>query len=101
MSKLGADDRPGYKSVEIIEGYNKWACTYEHQANPLIMLEENITLAMIGDVQGKRILDVGCGTGRYCTLLAERGALVVGIDPSSQMLEQARRKAAAFPDIDL
>lgn len=101
MGKLGADDRPGYKSVEIIEGYNRWACTYDTQANPLIMLEESITLDVIGDVQGKRVLDLGCGTGRYCALLAERGASVVGVDPSPEMLKYAKQKALAFANIDL
>jgi ubiquinone/menaquinone biosynthesis C-methylase UbiE len=49
-------------------------------------------LDLVGDVQNQRVLDVGCGTGRYCELLAKRGAKVVGIDPSSRMLEYARRK---------
>lgn len=37
-----------------------------------------------------RVLDVGCGTGIFTRLLAARGARVVGIDPSHDMLEQAR-----------
>ena len=42
------------------------------------------------------ILDLGCGTGRYAGALAERfGASVVAVDPSEQMLAQARSKAAA------
>ncbi|MFY9608621.1 MAG: class I SAM-dependent methyltransferase [Blastocatellia bacterium] len=40
-----------------------------------------------------RILDLGCGTGRFSAALAVRfGAEVVGIDPSAKMLERARRK---------
>ena len=35
------------------------------------------------------ILDVGCGTGLLCNAYAERGHLVVGVDPSSTMLEVA------------
>ena len=92
MAKLGPDDRPGYKNVEVIQGYNQWASTYEREPNPLVMLEEKVTLELIGDVQGQRILDLGCGTGRYCVLLAGRGATVVGLDPSLGMLEQAERK---------
>ena len=39
------------------------------------------------------ILDLGCGTGRFCDALANRfGARVVGLDPSEKMLHQARRK---------
>lgn len=101
MTKFGADDRPGYRNVRVVEGYDRWACTYDHQANPLITLEENITLQVIGDVQGKRVFDLGCGTGRYCALLAERGASVIGLDPSLQMLECAKQKLAAFENIEL
>jgi ubiquinone/menaquinone biosynthesis C-methylase UbiE len=39
------------------------------------------------------ILDLGCGTGRFSELLAQRsGGRVIGIDPSERMLQQARRK---------
>jgi ubiquinone/menaquinone biosynthesis C-methylase UbiE len=41
------------------------------------------------------VLDLGCGTGRFSVLLAEHfGVLVIGIDPSRKMLDQARRKPA-------
>ena len=38
---------------------------------------------------GPRILDVGCGSGRYTVALAERGAEVLGIDFASNMLALA------------
>lgn len=92
MAKLGPDEREGYRRVGVIEGYDRWAATYERQSNPLIMLEEGVTLELIGNVQDQRVLDLGCGTGRYCALLAERGAVVVGLDPSLGMLARARQK---------
>ncbi len=95
MARLGPDDRPGFKNVEVVDGYDRWAATYEGEANPLIRVEEPLTLELIGEVRGQRALDVGCGTGRYCALLAQRGATVTGVDPSQGMLEQARRKIGA------
>jgi ubiquinone/menaquinone biosynthesis C-methylase UbiE len=92
MAKLGSDKREGYKNVKIVEGYDKWAPTYDEQHNPLIVLEESITLDFIGDVKNEKVLDIGCGTGRYCELLAKRGAKVVGLDPSSKMLDYAKKK---------
>jgi SAM-dependent methyltransferase len=92
MAKLGPSEREGYRKVEVVEGYDRWAPTYDKEHNPLISLEENITLDLIGDVGNQRVLDVGCGTGRYCELLAKRGAKAVGIDPSPRMLEYAKRK---------
>ena len=44
---------------------------------------------------GADIIDVGCGTGRHSVELARRGFCVTGLDFSSGMLEQARRRAAA------
>jgi ubiquinone/menaquinone biosynthesis C-methylase UbiE len=92
MAKPGANEEEGYKELGIIAGYDRWAVTYDEEQNPLIALEENVTLALIGDVRNQRVLDVGCGTGRYCQLLAKKGAKVVGMDPSSKMLERARKK---------
>lgn len=41
-----------------------------------------------------RILDLGCGTGRFSESLAIRfDAEVIGVDPSIKMLDIARRKA--------
>jgi demethylmenaquinone methyltransferase/2-methoxy-6-polyprenyl-1,4-benzoquinol methylase len=48
---------------------------------------------------GLRILDVATGTGLVAFGLAERGAEVVGIDQSEQMLAGARRRLAARPDL--
>jgi ubiquinone/menaquinone biosynthesis C-methylase UbiE len=46
-----------------------------------------------GDLRGRRVLDVGCGTGRLAAALAERGAKVWGVDSSPEMLAQAREVA--------
>jgi 2-polyprenyl-3-methyl-5-hydroxy-6-metoxy-1,4-benzoquinol methylase len=47
-----------------------------------------------GDVAGKAVLDIGCGSGVYATELARRGARrVLGLDFSEPMLELARRGA--------
>ena len=51
------------------------------------------TLVAEGDLLGRRVLDVGCGTGRFAAALAERGARVWGVDSSPEMLAQARRAA--------
>ena len=44
------------------------------------------------DLSGARVLDAGCGAGPMSVALAERGAQVVGVDISPQLLEVARRR---------
>jgi SAM-dependent methyltransferase len=46
---------------------------------------------------GLRVLDVGCGVGRWSRLLAARGATVTGIDLSPTMIAEAQRRASARP----
>ena len=48
-------------------------------------------------LRGARALDVGCGMGRWTRWLSARGATVIGIDPTEEMLEAARRLS---PDLD-
>src|SRR4029077_242643 len=38
---------------------------------------------------GRRVLDLGCGKGRFARALGEQGARVVGLDVSAAMLEEA------------
>jgi ubiquinone/menaquinone biosynthesis C-methylase UbiE len=45
-----------------------------------------------------RVLDLGCGDGRYAARLAAAGAEVTGVDPSKEALERARRE---HPDLEL
>ena len=54
-------------------------------------------LQLLGDVKGKRILDAGCGEGRFARMLAERGAEVTAIDLSRRMIELAQAEEAKAP----
>lgn len=51
------------------------------------------TMEELGDLTGRTLLDVGCGSGRYAVAAAECGAQVVGVDLSPRMLALARRRA--------
>ena len=48
-------------------------------------------VASLGPLTGRRVLDLGCGKGRFARVLAARGARVVGLDVSAAMLAGAGR----------
>lgn len=77
------------------EGYDRWAEVYDTDGNPLIALEEPRVAALLGEVAGLRMADIGCGTGRHAIRLAAAGANVTAVDFSEGMLGAARAKAAA------
>lgn len=51
-------------------------------------------LKFMGDVSGKKILDLGCGEGGYSRELTKRGAKLVSIDCSVKAIEYAQKLAA-------
>ena len=54
-------------------------------------IETPILLAMIPEVNGKRVLDIGCGMGQHAKQYSDMGAeSVLGIDISEKMLEYAK-----------
>lgn len=68
-----------------------WPVTAVHYG-PDIPTEEELRL--LGDLRGKRVLDLGCGGGENLVALARAGATVVGIDYSGEQLALARQLVA-------
>jgi ubiquinone/menaquinone biosynthesis C-methylase UbiE len=80
------------EKVSVDEGYARWASHYDSYPNALIALEEPLVHRLLGDVRGKKVLDVACGTGRHAVRLADAGAQVTALDRSEEMLAVARAK---------
>ncbi|MCU0726115.1 MAG: class I SAM-dependent methyltransferase, partial [Planctomycetes bacterium] len=63
-------------------------------ANRRVLLDPPM-LELCGDVTGARVLDCGCGEGRFARILAGRGAMrVLGLDLCPPMIEAARALAS-------
>jgi ubiquinone/menaquinone biosynthesis C-methylase UbiE len=60
----------------------------------LLETQQALLMSAIAPTDGRRVLDVGTGTGRAALALAAAGARVTGVDASREMLGIARRRAA-------
>jgi SAM-dependent methyltransferase len=79
---------------ELADAYDVLTMNYCHDR----WLERIEQLALAHGLQGRRLLDVACGTGKSFLPLAERGYAVTACDISPRMVEIARTKA---PGIDI
>ena len=80
------------KVLKAKEGYNLYASQYDEKKTFLDSFENNILGRFFQELKGKKVLDVGCGTGRTISDLKKAGANVVGVDPSEEMLKIAKKK---------
>lgn len=56
------------------------------------------TMRMLHLAPGERFIDIACGQGVLCRLAQERGATVVGMDASRQLIAAAKRRGPATID---
>lgn len=83
------------REIDTLEAYQDWASTYDQGFNPLIAVEEPHVRHLLGDLDGKRVADIGCGTGRYSRYAIQQGAAFAhGVDFSEAMLRVAQGHAA-------
>lgn len=74
----------------MAEDYHTAVAESERPYNSLY--ERPAIISMLPDVAGKRVLDVGCGSGPLSAWLASRGADVVGFDASAKMVRLAEKR---------
>ncbi|MBV8863382.1 MAG: class I SAM-dependent methyltransferase [Mycobacterium sp.] len=77
-----------YNQDRIAEQYQQAKALPGHS-----QIETHSALQLIGDVRGKRVLDVACGEGHLTRMVRNAGAAeVVGIDISQRMVDLARKQ---------
>jgi ubiquinone/menaquinone biosynthesis C-methylase UbiE len=83
---------PWWPFNETATSYDRW---YETPLGAFAdRLEREAVFGLLEPLVGERILDVGCGTGRYVRELASRRVNAVGVDPSAGMLGVAAGRYA-------
>ncbi len=77
-----------------IDAHRLWAPTYDATPNPLLDLELRALSAKLAPWNYRRVADLACGTGRWMSFAASKGAHVFGVDLCCPMLERAAAKPA-------
>jgi ubiquinone/menaquinone biosynthesis C-methylase UbiE len=74
----------------IADNYNE----FEQKAITLWRLGYPVVKDLLGNINGKSVLDYGCGTGTFSRFLQSKGASVTGVDVSENMIEVAKSNSS-------
>lgn len=77
-----------YNDKEFARSYSNKIEYNSHNA----LYERPATLSLLPDVNGKKVLDAGCGPGKYTEWLINHGAVVTSIDYSDEMISLTKEK---------
>lgn len=74
----------------IADGWAEMMALKSGPAQSRELLLDGVHWLRLGDVTGLRVLDAGCGEGRFARQMAERGARVTAFDFSERMITNAK-----------
>ena len=82
-------------SMSIQEAYNDWSETYDTDENLTRDLDQKVTREALASLHFNSILEIGCGTGKNTSFLAQIGESLYAVDFSQGMIEKAKEKVQA------
>ena len=98
---MGGKEQANEKPIAL-EAYETLAERYAALADSKAenaYVERPAMLSLLPEVEGKRVLNAGCGPGWYSEWLVDHGAWVVAIDVSPKMVELAKRRLGARVEV--
>jgi len=75
---------------------NQWNAAQYDAKHAFVYEKAKGLVELLAPKAGERILDLGCGTGALTAEIAGRGAEILGVDRSEEMISQARKKFRAL-----
>jgi malonyl-CoA O-methyltransferase len=82
--------------IDVVSGYDLWSADYDAFDNPLVALASHAIDQRAATFAGKRVIELGCGTGRNAIrVLAAGASSYLGVDSSGGMLARARARSLA------
>lgn len=100
IERWGCRAKKNYESARrgrCVSTEKKWDAALYDDKHAFVWELGKGVLELLAPKQGERILDIGCGTGHLTAEIAAKGAEVVGIDSSAEMIGEARKK---FPQLN-
>jgi len=79
-------------SSSVASAYDRWARTYDTDVNRTRDLDASVVRRSVPSVDGRDVLELGPGTAKNTTWLAQRARSVVGLDASAGMLAIAQAR---------
>jgi malonyl-CoA O-methyltransferase len=89
---------PRAVAADVAGAYDRWAASYDADRNLTRDLDADVVRRLPLDVDGRDVVELGCGTGKNTVWLAARARTVTALDFSAGMLARARERLAAAPD---
>lgn len=83
------------KIIPTRQAYQDWAEIYDSNANRTRDLDALVLRSAELPLDGAQVIEIGAGTGKNTTYLAERAGRVLALDLSSAMLDKARARLEA------
>ncbi len=80
------------RKTAIADAFGKAACGYDKHAQFQREVGTQLLQQLPDSLTGMKVLDIGCGTGFFSEILADKGAIVTAADLSPEMLLQAQQR---------
>lgn len=90
--------------LQTRESFNfQWGDIYEKMPDPFSLQELQDRVCLMTELdrkwfEGKKILDAGCGGGRFSQALLSLGAIVISIDQSINAIERTKNRCSSYAD---
>jgi len=81
-----------FSGLTIQESYDRWSETYDLVNNRTRDLDEELTLSSKRYFKGKKVVELGCGTGKNTAIICQWASWVYALDFSDKMLTRAKKR---------
>ena len=92
MTREPQVSRTANAGSDVAQAYDRWSRRYDDDRNATRDLDARVVRASPLHVEGARVLELGCGTGKNSEWLAAQARELVALDFSPGMLDVARRR---------